>query len=122
VLSVSTDITPQEDIELAYALSDPAGGYKVTKLIGLYLHAPYLHDGGVAAGATALAQDAEGQFYIADPNQIGMVGTLMRSVKPDAAVSLRMLLDRRLREPMIAANRANPDLQRSNVEGIGHAY
>lgn len=57
-----------------------------------------------------------------DPNQIGMVGTLMQGIKPDAAASLRMLLDRDLREPMIAANRANSDLQRSNVDGSGHAY
>ena len=122
VLSVPTDITPPQEIELAYALSDPAGGYKVPKLIGLSLHAPYLHDGGVAAGAMALAPDEKGQFQIADRNQIGMVGTWMRGIKPDAAASLRMLLDRHLRAPMIAANRSNPDLQRSNVEGIGHAY
>lgn len=122
VLPVPTDITSQENIELSYALSDPAGGYKVTKLIGLYLHMPYLHDGGVAASATALEPDEDGWFRIADPNQIGMVGTLMQSIKPDAAASLRMLLDRDLREPMIAANRANSDLQRSNVDGSGHAY
>lgn len=122
VLPVPTDITPQEDINLSYALSDPAGGYKVTKLIGLYLHAPYLHDGGVAAGAGALKQDTNGHFRIVDQNQIGMVGTLMQGIKPDAAASLRMLLDRRLREPMIAVNQANPDLQRSNVDGSGHAY
>lgn len=122
VLSIPTDITPQEDIDLAYAQSDPAGGYKVTKLIGLYLLAPYLHDGGVAAGVDALKQDANGRFNIANPNQIGMVGTLMQNIKPDPEASLRMLLDRDLREPMVAANRANSDLQRANVDGSGHAY
>jgi hypothetical protein len=35
---------------------------------------------------------------------------------------LRALLDRDLREPMLAANRNNSDLQRSNVSGEGHAY
>jgi hypothetical protein len=122
VLSVPTEITPQEDIELAYAQSDPAGGYKVIKLIGVYLHAPYLHDGGVAASATALTQNSDGWFRIAEPAQVGMVGTFMQGIKPDAAASLRMLIDRNLRQPMIAANQANSDLQRSHVSGEGHEY
>lgn len=46
----------------------------------------------------------------------------MRWIKPDPAASLRMLLDRHLREPMLTANRANSDLQRANVEGRGHEY
>ncbi|MBF2003854.1 MAG: hypothetical protein IGS38_24430 [Synechococcales cyanobacterium M58_A2018_015] len=122
VLAVPTDITPEEDIQLAYALSDPAGGYKVIKLIGTYLHAPYLHDGGVAASEAALQPDETGWYRIADPDQIGMVGTLMRGIKPDAAASLRLLVDRDLRQPMIAANKANSDLQRSHVSGEGHEY
>lgn len=122
VLPVPTDIMPEEDIELAYALSDPAGGYKVMKLIGVYLHAPYLHDGGVAASSTALKKDAKGRYSIAAPDQIGMVGTLMQDIKADPEASLRMLLDRKLRKPMVAANRANPDLQRANVDGSGHKY
>ncbi|MBD2258780.1 di-heme oxidoredictase family protein [Pseudanabaena sp. FACHB-2040] len=122
VLSVPTDITPEEDIKLAYAQSDPAGGYKVMKLIGVYLHAPYLHDGGVAASATALKQEEDGWYSVADPTQIGMVGTFMRHIKPDPGASLRMLVDRNLRQPMVEANRANPDLQRANVSGQGHEY
>ncbi|MGI0486751.1 hypothetical protein ACN4EK_15025 [Pantanalinema rosaneae CENA516] len=122
VLSVPTDITPEADIKLAYAQSDPAGGYKVMKLIGAYLHAPYLHDGGVAASDTALQPEEDGWYRIAKPDQIGMVGTLMQGIKPDAAASLRMLLDRSLRQPMVAANQANADLQRSNVSGQGHEY
>ncbi|MBD0268684.1 MAG: hypothetical protein ICV77_10370 [Cyanobacteria bacterium Co-bin8] len=122
VLSVPTDITPEEDIKLAYAQSDPAGGYKVMKLIGVYLHAPYLHDGGVAASATALKQEEDGWYSVADPTQIGMVGTFMRHIKPDPGTSLRMLVDRNLRQPMVEANRANPDLQRANVSGQGHEY
>jgi hypothetical protein len=122
VLPVPTDITPEEDIQLAYAQSDPAGGYKVMKLIGAYLHAPYLHDGGVAASATALKPEANGWFSVADPAQIGMVGTMMRGIKPDPEASLRMLVDRSLRQPMVAVNQAHPDLQRSQVSGQGHEY
>ncbi|WP_052050825.1 di-heme oxidoredictase family protein [Leptolyngbya sp. KIOST-1] len=122
VLPVPTDITPKEDIQLAYAQSDPKGGYKVMKLIGAYLHAPYLHDGGVAASATALKPEPDGWFTVADPAQIGMVGTFMRGIRPDPAASLRMLVDRNLREPMVEVNRASPDLQRANVSGQGHDY
>lgn len=122
VLPVPTDITPQEDIELAYAQSDPAGGYKVQNLIGLYLSAPYLHDGGVAAGADAFKQNADGNYEISDRTQLGITGTLMQGILPDPEASLRALLDRDLREPMLAANRNNSDLQRSNVSGEGHAY
>ena len=124
ILPIPTDITPQEDIKLAYAQSDREGGYKVIKLIGLYLHAPYLHDGGVAASEAALKQNEDG-YYSIDidrTNEIGMVGTLMQGIKPDPDASLRMLVDRSLREPMVAANRANADLQRANVDGSGHAY
>ncbi|MEC4813885.1 MAG: di-heme oxidoredictase family protein [Scytonema sp. PMC 1069.18] len=122
VLPVPTDITPKEDIELAYALSDPMGGYKVQHLIGLYLSAPYLHDGGVAAGPEAFQQDANGNFIIANPEQLGMVGTLMQGIAPSPEASLRSLLDRNLRDAVVAANRENPDLQQSNVDGSGHAY
>ncbi len=122
VLKVPTEITPKEDIELAYAISDPDGGYKVQHLIGLYLSAPYLHDGGVAASAEALKQDNNGGFTISKPDELGMVGTWMRGIAPDAEASLRVLLDRNLRSAMVAANRANSDLQRASVDGSGHEY
>ncbi|MBE9212261.1 hypothetical protein IQ247_05980 [Plectonema cf. radiosum LEGE 06105] len=122
VLPVPTDITPQEDIELAYALSDPDGGYKVQNLIGLYLSAPYLHDGGVAASNESIKQDKNGYFTIAIKDELGMAGTLMRGIAPDPEASLRVLLDRNLRPDVVAANRANSDLQRSNVDGRGHEY
>ncbi|WP_414621320.1 hypothetical protein [Calothrix sp. CCY 0018] len=121
VLSVPTDITPQEDIELSYALSDPDGGYKVQNLIGLYLSAPYLHDGGVAASAESIKQDESGRFTIAVGDELGMSG-MMRGITPNPEASLRVLLDRNLRKAVVAANRANPDLQRSNVDGSGHKY
>lgn len=120
-LDVPTDTTPKADQLRAFALNDASGGYKVPSLIGLAVTAPYLHDGGVAASTEALRQDEEG-FQIAYADQLGMAGTLMQGIQPDPTASLRLLLDRRLREPMIVANQANPDLQRSNVEGTGHAY
>lgn len=83
--------------------------------------APYLHDGGVAASSAALQEDEDG-FRVVDRSQLGMAGTLMQNLVPDATASLRVVLDRRLREPAIAANRANSDLQRSNIDGSGHAY
>lgn len=122
VLKVPTDITPEEDIQLAYALSDPDGGYKVQNLIGLYLSAPYLHDGGVGASADSIKQDESGRFIITKPDELGMAGTWMRGIAPDAETSLRVLLDRDLRAAVVAANKANPDLQRSNVDGSGHEY
>jgi hypothetical protein len=121
VLPVPTDITPKRVQELAFAINNPAGGYKVPSLIGLHVTAPYLHDGGVAASSEALKQDKKG-FSVANPDQLGMAGTLLKNIQPDPSASLRVLLDRKLRKPTVAANRANPDLQRSNVDGSGHAY
>ena len=123
VLKVPTDITPHSATQLAFAINNPAGGYKVPSLIGLYVTAPYLHDGGVAAGAQALKRDIQGNgFTVANPDQLGMAGTLLQGIQPDPGASLRVLVDRNLREQMIATNRANPDLQRSNVDGSGHNY
>ncbi|MDZ7950111.1 hypothetical protein [Nostoc sp. DedQUE09] len=123
VLEVSTDITPQKAQQLAFGMNNSVGGYKVTSLIGLYLTAPYLHDGGVAASASALKQaEQNGHFVVANPEQLGMAGTLMQNILPDPEASLRVLVDRNLRETMVAVNQANPDLQKSNVDGRGHAY
>jgi hypothetical protein len=119
-LVIPMDVTPQEIRDLAYAV-DGEGGYKVVTLIGIYLQAPYLHDAGVAASAEALRME-NGRFVIADDSQIGLAGTLMRGILPDPEASLRMLLDRQLREAMIQANRAHPDLQRHNVDGTGHEF
>jgi hypothetical protein len=94
----------------------------VQHLIGLYLSAPYLHDGSVAASAEAIQQDNNGRFTISKPNELGMVGTWMGGIAPDAEASLRVLLGRNLRSAMVAANRATADLQRANVDGSGHEY
>jgi len=121
VLEVPTAITPKQAQQLAFAINNPAGGYKVPSLIGLHVTAPYLHDGGVAASSEALKRDDQG-FSVANPEQLGMAGTLLNGIQPDPSASLRVLIDRKLRKPTVAANRANPDLQRSNVDGSGHAY
>jgi hypothetical protein len=122
VLSVPVEITPQEDRDLAYAVSDPAGGYKVPSLIGLHVTAPYLHDGGVAASAVALTTTEDGTYEVANPDQMGLAGTLLQEIEPDPEASLRVLLDRNLRSIAVAQNRANPDLQITNSDGSGHEY
>lgn len=123
VMPIPTDITPQKAQQLAFAINNPAGGYKVPSLIGLHVTAPYLHDGGVAAGPEALKlDDTSDRFIVANPDQLGMAGTLLQGILPDPAASLRVLLDRKLRENAIAANRESSDLQKSNVDGSGHNY
>jgi len=120
VLDVPTDITPEEDVKLAFAEGN-SGGYKVPSLIGLHVTAPYLHDGGVAAASEALQQGKK-RFEVASGDRIGMAGTLMQGIQPDPRASLRVLLDRSLRREAIAANRKNSSLQKSNVDGSGHRY
>ena len=121
VLSVPTDITSQKSQELAYAINNPAGGYKVPSLIGLNVTAPYLHDGSVAATAEALKLEGK-SYQVANLEQLGMAGTLLQNIQPDPSASLRVLLDRRLRKDLVAQNRANPSLKQSNVDGSGHEY
>lgn len=122
VLSIPTDITMEKVQQLAFAINNSAGGYKVPSLIGLAVTAPYLHDGGVAAGRDAINLNEQGSLTITNPAQLGMAGTLMQGILPDAAASLRVLVDRRLREKAIANNRSNPDLKKANVDGSGHNY
>lgn len=108
-LKVPTQHLDREQIKLAFAHGDSQGGYKVPSLIGLYWTAPYLHDGGVAVGP--------------DPaTQLGIQGTLMKGIYPDPANSLRALVDKELRQKVIAANKSSKDLQFTHVSGIGHEY
>lgn len=122
VLDVPQDIASDKVINLAYNRGNLGGGIKVPSLIGLHVTAPYLHDGGVAASKEALKLNAEGYYEIVDVNQLGMVGTHLRGIAPDPEASLRVLVDRTLREKAIAMNQADAALQRTNVEGIGHEY
>ncbi|WNZ27186.1 hypothetical protein HJG54_30225 [Leptolyngbya sp. NK1-12] len=121
IISVPMGITPEQSLRLAFAM-DNAGGYKVQNLIGLYLSAPYLHDGGVAASREALQPDANGHYSVAKPEAMGMAGTLMQQIPADPEASLRVLLDRDLRAAAVAANRAHSDLQATHVDGSGHEY
>jgi hypothetical protein len=41
---------------------------------------------------------------------------------PDAASSLRALIDRDLRQKVVATNQANPALKVSNLDGTGHEF
>ncbi|NJL23107.1 MAG: hypothetical protein HC895_23445 [Leptolyngbyaceae cyanobacterium SM1_3_5] len=122
ILTVPTDITPQKFQQLAYAQGDKSGGYKVPSLIGLAVTAPYLHDGGVSATASAIAPADRGRYQVVNESQIGAAGTSLQFIPPDPAASLRVLVDRNLRKKAIAANRANRDLQTSNIDGSGHNY
>jgi hypothetical protein len=100
----------------------PEGGYKTPSLRGLYLSAPYLHDGGVAVRAGTLKVNADGSFTLVDPSGLGLTGTLSQGIPADSASSLRALVDRQLRGQVIAANKAYPGLVRSNLDGTGHPF
>lgn len=100
----------------------PDGGYKTTSLRGLYLSAPYLHDGGVAVRAGALQVSSDGNFSVVDPSGLGLAGTLSVGKLADAASSLRALVDRNLRAQVVTANQANPALVKSNLDGTGHNF
>lgn len=100
----------------------PEGGYKTPSLRGLYLSAPYLHDGGVAVRAGTIKVNADGSFTLVDPSGLGLTGTLSQGIPADSASSLRALVDRQLRGQVIAANKAYPSLVRSNLDGTGHPF
>ncbi|MEH2386663.1 MAG: di-heme oxidoredictase family protein [Nostoc sp.] len=100
----------------------PKGGYKTTSLRGLYLSAPYLHDGGAAVRAGSLKVDSNGSFTVVNKSGLGLSGTLSQGIAADAASSLRALVDRDLRALVVKANKANPSLVRSNLDGTGHDF
>lgn len=100
----------------------PDGGYRTTPLQGLYLSAPYLHDGGVAVRAGTLKVRPDGSFTVVDPSGLGLTGTLSQAKLADSASSLRALLDRQLRAQVVAANQAFPALVRGNLDGTGHEF
>ncbi|PSB26474.1 di-heme oxidoredictase family protein [Stenomitos frigidus] len=120
VLDVPTEGIASSPTSLPNGLL-PNGGYKTTSLRGVYLSPPYLHDSGVAvrAGAIAVSQD---QLSVTDPSGLGLTGTLSQSIPADAANSLRALVDRDLRRQVVAANKADPRLVFSNLDGTGHRF
>ncbi|GAE33775.1 electron transport protein [Halalkalibacter akibai] len=105
-IKIPTNHLEKSQVELALAYNSN-GGYKVKGLVGLAFSAPYLHDGGVAVGPD-------------DRSQFGLAGTLMKGVTPDPYNSLKALLDRELREKVIAANKTTTELQDAHVTGEGH--
>jgi hypothetical protein len=109
VLEVPTGMLDPHQTDLAWAHHGSEGGYKVPALVGLYWSAPYLHDGGVAVGPNA-------------ESDLGLPGTVEKNIMPDAANSLKALVDRDLRARVTGANDASADLRRMNVQGTGHNY
>jgi hypothetical protein len=99
----------QAQVQLAWGQGGTEGGYKVPNLVGLSWTAPYLHDSGVAVGS-----DAE--------HQLGVPGTLYKGIAPDPANSLRALVDRDLRDKVVAANAASDTARIARVTGKGHAF
>jgi hypothetical protein len=100
----------------------PDGGYRTTPLRGLYLSAPYMHDGGVAVRDGSLKVNSDGSFAVVDPKGLGLSGTLTIGINADAESSLRALLDRTLRLQVTTANFSVPGLVRSNLDGTGHPF
>lgn len=98
----------REQLKLAWGHSPGKGGYKVPSLLGLYWSAPYLHDGGVAVGKDKA-------------KQIGVSATVQKGIDPDPFNSMRALVDRRLRERVVEANRKARDIT-PHVTGEGHSY
>jgi len=100
----------------------PDGGYKTTSLLGLYLSAPYLHDGGVAVREGALEVSEDGRFTVKDESGLGLWGTLSKGIAADPASSLRALVDSQLRREVVQANRSHPELVNANLDGSGHDF
>ncbi|MDJ0708028.1 MAG: hypothetical protein QNJ46_32550 [Leptolyngbyaceae cyanobacterium MO_188.B28] len=127
VLDIPTEGISNTPTTLPNGLS-PDGGYKTPSLRGLYLSAPYLHDGGVAVREGALQFTSDGGFDIVDPTRLGLPGTLSQGEAADPASSLRALIDRDLRSQVIAINRnpmlpdPNFPLLNNNLDGTGHDF
>jgi hypothetical protein len=109
--TMDIEVSPEdlEQLRLGWAHANSGGGYKVPGLLGLYWHAPYLHDGGVAVGPK-------------ESTQLGIPGTLKAGVLPDAANSLRALVDRERRQQVMQANQADPSVSSAHITGAGHEY
>lgn len=109
VLNVPTDKIDPAQVKLGFAHGNSPGGYKTPSLIGLYWTAPYLHDGGVAVGPNI-------------QTQLGLPRTVMEGVLPNPENSLRALVDKNLRQKVIAANKKSKQLQSVHATGQGHEF
>lgn len=108
--------------DLPKGLDTPFGGYKVTGLLGTFFKAPYMHDGSIAVGKGALRTRADGSFEVADSSLVGVPGTTLINRPVSAAFSLRALVDRDLRDILIAHNRSDARLVNASVDGGGHEF
>ena len=106
---VDVSVPEPAQVKLAWAHGGGAGGYKVPSLVGLAWTAPYLHDGGVAVGPEP-------------ERRPGVDATLFAGIAPDPANSLRALIDRELRNAVVAANVGSATARTAHVTGDGHAY
>ncbi|MCK6486351.1 MAG: hypothetical protein HUU22_08570 [Phycisphaerae bacterium] len=122
LIALPPDPLSPDTVTLPPGLDTDAGGYKISGLLGLYLKAPYLHDGGVAVAVDAVAIASDGGYRVIRPSGLGVPGTLKIGVAAHPGHSLRALLDRQLRELVVAANRQDADLVRGSVEGTGHEF
>ena len=111
-----------DNLSLPPGLDQLTGGYKVTPLRGAYFNAPYLHDAAIAVHPNAIAVNADGSYVVIDESLVGVSKTSRLGQPISAAHSLRALIDRDLRSILVANNRADPELVRSNVEGAGHEF
>ncbi len=53
---------------------------------------------------------------------LGLPGTLEKGVSPDPANSLRALIDRQIRETVVAANAGSEKARTARATGKGHGY
>jgi len=106
-IPIADDKRPQ--VLLAWGQGGTKGGYKVPNLVGLAWTAPYLHDSGVSVGPDA-------------GKDLGVPGTLDAGIAADPGNSLRALVDRQVRDRVVAANAASEKARTARVTGKGHNY
>lgn len=122
LLTLPPDPGAANNLLLPPGLDNPDGGYKVIGLLGTYLKAPYLHDGGVAATLDAIRTNSDGTYTLLRPAEIGIPGTTRAGRRIHPANSLRVLLDRELRAICLLNNATDPTLVINGVEGTGHEF
>ncbi|MEM9862972.1 MAG: hypothetical protein AAF938_15360, partial [Myxococcota bacterium] len=119
VLDVPFDHVTDDPHRLPFVTRD--GGYKTLTLRGVYITAPYMHDGGVGVAEGTLDYHSDGSYSIVDPTGLGIPGTLFAFRPLDAAGSLHAMVDSNLRSAVVAANAAGV-APNQNLEGIGHNF